>query len=63
VLVEHSEGLNKLAKQLLEKEVIFSEDLEAIFGKRKYGNPHDLDQINGDGDKPKENDAKSDIIA
>jgi AFG3 family protein len=63
VLVEHSEGLNKLAKQLLEKEVIFSEDLETIFGKRKYGNPHDLDQINGDNGKTKENDAKSDVIA
>lgn len=28
-------GLTKLAEQLLEKEVIFSEDLERIFGKRK----------------------------
>jgi cell division protease FtsH len=36
VLSEYREGLEKLAKQLLEKEVIFSEDLETIFGKRKY---------------------------
>jgi cell division protease FtsH len=28
-------GLTQLAEQLLEKEVIFSEDLERIFGKRK----------------------------
>ncbi len=35
VLTEHREGLEKLAGQLLEKEVIFSEDLEAIFGARK----------------------------
>jgi AFG3 family protein len=28
-------GMKKLAEQLLEKEVIFSEDLEKIFGKRK----------------------------
>jgi len=34
VLNEHKEGFTKLAEQLLEKEVIFSEDLEEIFGKR-----------------------------
>lgn len=34
-LIENREGLNKLSELLLEKEVIFSEDLEAIFGKRK----------------------------
>ncbi len=34
-LNENREGLNKLSELLLEKEVIFSEDLEAIFGKRK----------------------------
>jgi AFG3 family protein len=41
VLTEHREGLNNLANILLEKEVIFSEDLEKIFGKRKYPNPSD----------------------
>jgi AFG3 family protein len=35
VLSNNLEGLKKLAEQLLEKEVIFSEDLEKIFGKRK----------------------------
>ncbi len=39
VLTEHKEGLITLAKKLLEKEVIFSDDLEAIFGKRKGGEP------------------------
>lgn len=34
-LVEHRDGLNKLSEMLLEREVIFSEDLESIFGKRK----------------------------
>jgi len=34
VLKEHMAGLTELAEQLLEKEVIFSEDLERIFGKR-----------------------------
>jgi AFG3 family protein len=42
VLQENFDGLSKLAEQLLEKEVIFSEDLEAIFGKRKEKNPNDL---------------------
>jgi AFG3 family protein len=35
VLINNRTGLEKLAQQLLEKEVIFSEDLEKIFGKRK----------------------------
>lgn len=35
ILDVNREGLNKLAELLLEREVIFSEDLEAIFGKRK----------------------------
>lgn len=35
ILEEHRDGLVKLAEQLLEKEVIFTEDLEKIFGKRK----------------------------
>jgi AFG3 family protein len=36
LLNEHKEGLIHLAEQLLEKEVIFTEDLEKIFGKRKF---------------------------
>jgi AFG3 family protein len=36
ILKENLEGLTKLGEQLLEKEVIFSEDLEKIFGKRKW---------------------------
>jgi cell division protease FtsH len=39
VLNDNREGLNKLAEQLLEKEVIFTEDLEQIFGPRKGGIP------------------------
>jgi cell division protease FtsH len=35
VISDNIEGLRQLAEQLLEKEVIFSEDLERIFGKRK----------------------------
>jgi cell division protease FtsH len=35
ILKTHMKGLTELAELLLEKEVIFSEDLERIFGKRK----------------------------
>jgi AFG3 family protein len=35
VLKDHMKGLTELAELLLEKEVIFAEDLERIFGKRK----------------------------
>lgn len=37
VLEQNREGFEKLAAMLLEREVIFSEDLETIFGPRKGG--------------------------
>jgi cell division protease FtsH len=36
ILRDHKDGLTKLAEKLLEKEVIFGEDLENIFGKRPW---------------------------
>lgn len=36
IIKDNKENVEKLALKLLEKEVIFSEDLEAIFGKRDY---------------------------
>ncbi|MDM8158957.1 ATP-dependent zinc metalloprotease FtsH [Labilibaculum sp. K2S] len=39
VLLDNMSKHKKLAELLLEREVIFSEDLEAIFGKRKFGEP------------------------
>ncbi len=39
LLTKNRDGLSKLADLLLEKEVIFSEDLEKIFGKRKFNKP------------------------
>jgi cell division protease FtsH len=36
ILTEHKENLEKLALQLLEKEVIFREDLVTIFGERPF---------------------------
>ena len=35
VLTEHSDGLKELAELLLAREVVFTEDVERIFGKRK----------------------------
>jgi cell division protease FtsH len=45
VISENIDGLKKLAEQLLEKEVIFSEDLERIFGKRKGDHARDLSDV------------------
>ena len=36
MLTEHKEGHNQLAQLLMEKEVIFAEDMENIFGKRPW---------------------------
>ncbi len=42
ILFDNKEGLTKLAKILLEKEVIFSEDVEKIFGPRKGRQPEEF---------------------
>lgn len=39
VLTDNKNGHQKLSELLLEKEVIFSEDLENVFGKRPWGKP------------------------
>lgn len=36
LLKEHAEGHNRLAELLIEREVIFADDVEAIFGKRPW---------------------------
>ena len=36
ILTEHKEGHNQLAQLLIEREVIFAEDVEKIFGKRQW---------------------------
>jgi cell division protease FtsH len=36
ILNEHKEGLTQLAEKLIDKEVIFSDDLVAIFGERPW---------------------------
>lgn len=44
ILKENSDKLTALAQQLLDKEVIFKEDLETIFGERSFTKP----EVNGD---------------
>ena len=36
ILTEHKEGHNQPAQLLIEREVIFAEDVEKIFGKRQW---------------------------
>ncbi|MFN6178199.1 MAG: ATP-dependent zinc metalloprotease FtsH [Flavobacteriales bacterium] len=59
ILRENKEKLTALATQLLEKEVIFKEDLEKIFGKRPFDKPEEaitpaVNGSNGHADKAPE---------
>lgn len=54
ILKENLEGLTQLAETLLEKEVIFSDDLERIFGKRK-GDKGSPDSLNIDSEQNPDN--------
>jgi len=55
ILREHAEGHNRLAELLIEREVIFSEDLERIFGKRPWASRSDeLLAQNGENGKSSE---------
>lgn len=51
ILKDHRDGLTRLAEKLIEKEVIFSEDLEQIFGKRPWDKETESEKLI---DKPKE---------
>lgn len=51
ILLENKDKLVKLAKLLLEKEVIFKADLEKIFGKRNFNEKSRSDQILDDNKK------------
>jgi cell division protease FtsH len=58
ILKENAEGHNKLAELLIEKEVIFAEDMEKIFGKRPWTSRHDeLMAQNGNTSDSEENSA------
>ena len=57
LLEEHKEGHAALAKILMEKEVIFAEDVEAIFGKRPWSSRSE--EIFGDKENDGDNAADS----
>ncbi|MEA4935557.1 MAG: ATP-dependent zinc metalloprotease FtsH [Paludibacter sp.] len=62
ILKEHEEGHRQLSELLLEREVIFSEDLETIFGKRPWSSRHDeliLQNGNDEGEIQPSEDVKS----
>ena len=48
ILTENKDKLAKLAETLLDKEVIFREDLEEIFGKRPFEDEAEIEGIKGD---------------
>ena len=44
ILKKHKDKLTELAEHLLEKEVIFKDDLERIFGKRPFDKPEEVEE-------------------
>ncbi len=54
LLLEHKEGHNQLAELLLEREVIFAEDVEKIFGKRPWVSRSD-EILEENNNAPKDN--------
>lgn len=57
ILKDNQSGLTKLSEYLLEKEVIFSEDLEKIFGKKR-SDPDEIPMVEKEMAKSKKNQPK-----
>jgi cell division protease FtsH len=56
ILLEHREGHQQLASILLEKEILFAEDLERIFGKRPWvSRSQEILQVNSVANKTTDN--------
>jgi cell division protease FtsH len=58
LLSKHKAGLKQLAELLLEKEVIFSEDLERIFGKRPWGIDEEIPRLKAGKEVVRQKEAK-----
>ncbi len=63
ILIKNKEKLEKLANLLLEKEVIFSEDLEDIFGKRPFESANQSEELVVDSEVKKTLDKKKPAVA
>lgn len=59
ILTEHKEGHNRLAELLIEKEVIFAEDVEAIFGKRPWASRSEEIMAENENNETKSIESKS----
>ena len=59
ILTKNKKGHRELAELLLEKEVIFSEDMERIFGKRKFKKPEVIVKVKGKSEEEKKTKAKA----
>ena len=53
ILLENKDKLALLAQKLLEKEVIYKDDLEAIFGERSFGQKSRVDTLMEENEKAK----------
>ncbi|WP_327018175.1 ATP-dependent zinc metalloprotease FtsH [Croceibacter atlanticus] len=62
LLSHHKDKLTELAEILLEKEVIFKDDLEKIFGKRPFEKSEAV-QLKGTVSYEKDNDAEEDLVS
>jgi cell division protease FtsH len=63
ILTEHRDGLTELANKLIDKEVIFGEDLENIFGKRPWGSSEDEKLKRADAEKAETTENEQETIA
>ena len=63
ILTEHKDQLTELAKLLLEKEVIFKENLETIFGKRPFTKPAiaEIETVSDEIEEPETVEEDSDV--
>ncbi|WP_339660249.1 ATP-dependent zinc metalloprotease FtsH [Croceibacter atlanticus] len=62
LLSQHKDKLTELAEILLEKEVIFKDDLEKIFGKRPFEKSEAV-QLKGTVSYEKDNDTEEDLVS
>ena len=62
LLSQHKEGHNQLAQLLVEKEVIFAEDVERIFGKRPWASRSEEIMNNDEKKQIEPNDDQEELL-